>query len=74
MCSIRIKLHLDKSSQTNQFTKSSIIIMNHRTRLDWLFYFCVLYRLKTMSKIKIILKDDIKKIPGPCKSTDRVLL
>lgn len=43
--------------------------MNHRTRLDWLFYFSVLYRSQALSKIKIILKDDLKKIPGPSKNT-----
>jgi len=38
--------------------------MNHRTRLDWLFYFCVLYRTKALGYIKIILKQGLEKIPG----------
>ncbi len=44
---------------------SSIILMNHRTRLDWLFYFCILDRLKSLTNIKIILKNGLKNIPGP---------
>ena len=39
--------------------------MNHRTRLDWLFYFCILHRLNSLTKIKIVLKDGLKKVPGP---------
>ena len=39
--------------------------MNHRKSLDWLFYFCILYRNNALTKIKIILKDGLKKIPGP---------
>ncbi len=67
VCKIKIFLHEAKTNKTNEskFNKSSIIIMNHRTRLDWLFYFCILYRLNALSKIKIILKDVLKKIPGP---------
>lgn len=65
VCRIKIVLHESKSNKSKVFTNSSIVIMNHRTRLDWLFYFCILYRLNSLSKIKIILKDALKKIPGP---------
>ncbi len=55
----------DESSFDLNYNKNnSIIIMNHRTRLDWLFYFCVLYRYHGLNEIKIILKDSLKKIPG----------
>ena len=64
-CGIKIFLHESKNDKNKHFSKSSIIIMNHRTRLDWLFYFCILYRYNALSKIKIILKDGLKKIPGP---------
>ena len=64
-CGIKIFLHESKSDRDKKFSKSAIILMNHRTRLDWLFYFCILYRYKALSKIKIILKDGLKKIPGP---------
>ena len=61
---IKIFMHKRIQDKSKKFTKSAIVIMNHRTRLDWLFYFCVLYRLNGLSNIKIILKDGLKKIPG----------
>lgn len=61
---IKIYMHRRASDQNKQFSKSAIVLMNHRTRLDWMFYFCVLYRLGGLSNIKIILKDGLKKIPG----------
>lgn len=68
VCQIKIYLHQSKRNNfKNDPNKSCIIIMNHRTRLDWLFYFCVLLRLNALSRIKIILKHGLKKIPGPGK-------
>ena len=60
---IRIFMHQKKTNKRT-FSQSAILVMNHRTRLDWLFYFCILYRLNALSNIKIILKDGLKKIPG----------
>ncbi len=57
-------MHQSKKDIGREFNKSAIIIMNHRTRLDWLFYFCVLYRTKALGYIKIILKQGLEKIPG----------
>lgn len=65
LCRIKIVLHRAKTNRNERFAKSSIVLMNHRTRLDWMFYFCILFRLGAMSNIKIILKDGLKKIPGP---------
>ncbi|CEF63402.1 Lysocardiolipin acyltransferase 1 [Strongyloides ratti] len=44
----------------------AIIIMNHRTRLDWLFFWNVLYRMDPilLTTEKIILKFFLKLIPG----------
>lgn len=64
VANIRIVLHRSKRDLDRKFTESAIIVMNHRTRLDWMFYFCVIYRTKTMSFIKIILKQGLEKIPG----------
>lgn len=64
VCGIKMIIHQSKANNFKN-SKSSIVIMNHRTRLDWLFYFCVLYRLNALDKIKIILKDDLKQVPGP---------
>ena len=40
-----------------------LIIMNHRTRLDWLFLWCYLLQRGKLLNEKIILKDAIKRIP-----------
>jgi len=64
---IKILVHQKQSDSEKQGlleTGSSIVLMNHRTRLDWMFYFCVLYRMSALAKIKIILKRGLEKIPG----------
>lgn len=61
---IKIFLHKSKNDKELELKKSAIVMMNHRTRLDWLFYFCILYRLGALSNIKIILKKGLDKIPG----------
>uniref|UniRef100_A0A0N4ZRD9 PlsC domain-containing protein n=1 Tax=Parastrongyloides trichosuri TaxID=131310 RepID=A0A0N4ZRD9_PARTI len=47
-------------------TSPALIIMNHRTRLDWLFFWNVLYRMNPilLTTEKIILKYFLKLIPG----------
>ncbi|KAI6189723.1 Acl-9 [Aphelenchoides bicaudatus] len=44
----------------------SLIIMNHRTRLDWLFFWNCLYRMDPylLTQEKIVLKAPLKSIPG----------
>ena len=63
---IKIYLHQNKK-HINEFNKSSIVIMNHRTRQDWMFYFCILYRMSLLKNIKIILKKGLETIPGAGK-------
>ena len=41
-----------------------IIIMNHRTRFDWLFLWCFIIRLGDPLRHKIILKSSLKRVPG----------
>jgi lysocardiolipin and lysophospholipid acyltransferase len=67
VCAIRIHFHTSKTNRLRAGLQrqSGIILMNHRTRVDWLFYFCVLARLGQLARIKIILKDMLKKVPGP---------
>ena len=48
--------------------EAALIIMNHRCRLDWMFYFMVLLRNGRLEHEKIILRDDLKLVPGPGKS------
>lgn len=43
----------------------SLIVMNHRTRLDWMFFWSVLSRQSTTRTLKITLKSALKYIPGP---------
>lgn len=42
-----------------------LIIMNHRCRLDWMFYWMGLQRFGRLSNEKIIMKHELKLIPGP---------
>lgn len=41
-----------------------LIVLNHRTRFDWLFLWTFLARQGSLAVLKIILKDSLKKIPG----------
>lgn len=45
---------------------SSLIIMNHRTRLDWLFFWNALFRMDPwlLTTEKISLKGILKYLPG----------
>ena len=45
--------------------EATLIIMNHRCRLDWMFYFMVLLRNGNLRNEKIILRGDLKLVPGP---------
>ncbi len=42
----------------------SVIIMNHRTRLDWMFLWCCLLRCSYLRLEKICLKAALKAVPG----------
>ncbi|CAF1558421.1 unnamed protein product [Adineta steineri] len=45
--------------------KRSLIILNHRTRLDWMFIWMLHSRFKILEQLKIVLKAELKRIPGP---------
>lgn len=47
-------------------SEGSIIIMNHRNRLDWFFLWAaMLHGTKPPAhRCKFVLKSDVKKIPG----------
>lgn len=58
----------------------SVIIMNHRTRLDWMFLWCCLLRYSYLRLEKICLKAALKAVPGfgespksPSPSNNRLL-
>lgn len=42
----------------------SVIVMNHRTRLDWMFLWCCLLRYSYLRLEKICLKAGLKAVPG----------
>lgn len=42
----------------------SVIVMNHRTRLDWMFLWCCLLRYSYLRLEKICLKAALKAVPG----------
>jgi len=45
--------------------KRSIILLNHRTRLDWMFIWMLHSRFQILKQLKIVLKSELKYIPGP---------
>ncbi|XP_054758615.2 lysocardiolipin acyltransferase 1-like isoform X1 [Lytechinus pictus] len=46
-------------------SERSVIMMNHRTRLDWMFFWIPLFSLSSVRSEKIILKNELKHLPGP---------
>uniref|UniRef100_A0A0N4ZA34 PlsC domain-containing protein n=1 Tax=Parastrongyloides trichosuri TaxID=131310 RepID=A0A0N4ZA34_PARTI len=61
---LRVKVRL--SGDVIDATKCSIIIMNHRTRLDWLYIWNALYRMNPwlIVNLKIALKNELQYFPG----------
>jgi len=45
--------------------ENAVIVMNHRCRLDWLFFWSVVARYGELKHEKIIMKHELKHIPGP---------
>lgn len=59
---IKFRLYGDKIVSSER----AIFIMNHRTRLDWLYFYGVLMRYgSSLRDEKIVLKNDLKRIAGP---------
>ena len=52
--------------------KRSLILLNHRTRLDWMFIWMLHSRFQILGQLKIVLKSDLKRVPGAGK--DRSML
>lgn len=45
--------------------KQSLILLNHRTRLDWMFIWMLHSRFQILNQLKIVLKSQLKRVPGP---------
>ena len=46
-------------------SENAIIIMNHRCRLDWMFYWSAVARHGELKHEKIMMKHELKYSPGP---------
>jgi lysocardiolipin and lysophospholipid acyltransferase len=44
--------------------KPSLIILNHRTRLDWMFIWMLHSRFQILKQLKIVLKAQLKHLLG----------
>ncbi|KAI6213986.1 PlsC domain-containing protein [Aphelenchoides besseyi] len=49
-----------------EYDQPAVVIMNHRTRLDWLYFWLALWRINPwlMTSNKIALKELLKHVPG----------
>ncbi|EFA84063.1 hypothetical protein PPL_03136 [Heterostelium album PN500] len=57
--------------------EGALIMMNHPSEVDWIFTWCLGVRKKSLSNIKIILKDEIKYVPAVgwgCDNLDFIYL
>ncbi|CAF3924140.1 unnamed protein product, partial [Rotaria magnacalcarata] len=57
-----IKIVVTGDDLTND-KKRSLIILNHRTRLDWMFVWMLHSRYKILKQLKIVLKAELKRVP-----------
>lgn len=58
--------------------ESAVLVMNHRTRVDWNFLWAAMYQAcmpnVACHRLKFILKDPIRHIPGPGKAFSFLLV
>lgn len=47
-----------------KINESCLIMMNHRTTIDWLFFWEVFWQQSSVKREKIILKKSLKAVPG----------
>ena len=52
--------------------EKTVVLLNHRTRLDWLYFMSVVFHMLILNRQKIALKSMLKQIPGIGK--DRISL
>ncbi|VDK59595.1 unnamed protein product [Gongylonema pulchrum] len=59
-----VKFHV--TGDTINANEPALIIMNHRTRLDWMFFWNALYKMDPclLTTEKIALKKQLEHIPG----------
>ena len=54
-----------KGDVVDEVKDRPLIIVNHRCRLDWMFYWMVAQRNGRLYNEKIIMKHELKLVPGP---------
>ena len=61
---LRTKIVITGSIDTILSTEvPTVIILNHRTRFDWLYLYAFLARLGSLENHRIILKSSLKRVP-----------
>jgi len=60
-----IKIIVTGDINLRKSQERSIIILNHRTRLDWMFIWPLYSRFQSLDKLKVVLKAELKHVPGP---------
>ena len=60
LCGVRVRVCGD----LQRVHGPCLIILNHRTRFDWLFFWSYIVRLGSPTKHRIVLKDSLKRVPG----------
>ncbi|KRZ60038.1 Lysocardiolipin acyltransferase 1 [Trichinella nativa] len=66
MMVLLVKLRVRITGDGIKSSDRAVILMNHRTRLDWMYFWLALYSIdpKLLISGKIILKSELKSIPG----------
>jgi len=44
--------------------EKTVVLLNHRTRLDWLYFYSVVFHSAILNRQKIALKSMLKWVPG----------
>jgi len=57
-----VQVHV--SGQVPRRRERALLLLNHRTRLDWIWIWCPLVRAHCARYLKVVLKDSLKKVPG----------
>ncbi|CDW51797.1 Acyltransferase domain containing protein [Trichuris trichiura] len=62
LCKVRVVV----SGECIRSTDKAVLLMNHRTRLDWMFFWVALFKYcpKLLTTGAIILKSSLKNVPG----------
>lgn len=64
VCNVRVFFTGDWDDALSNRGENAVVISNHNNRLDWLFLFSAFSRLSMLEAIKIVLKAEMKGIPG----------